>query len=175
VVHAYFQPDLSRACIVIIGGYTSACINVRIRVSYVYRNGAYMAYEVYKRTAARVEIPTVSIVPDGRIAINAAGVRILAAAGIKSMLFLWDRESHKIAIKAAQKGDKNAFAVSISPGRSGSLRAKSFLSFVGWNGHKREMLPATWNEREKMFEVTLPSEHLIPEEGGNSKRKTSGT
>jgi hypothetical protein len=119
-----------------------------------------MAYEVYKRTRARVDVPTVSIMPDGRIAINAAGVRILAAAGIKSVLILWDRRNHKVAIKAAQKGDTNAFAVTISRRSSAILRAKSFLSFIGWGGAEREMLPATWSEREKMFEITLPLEHL---------------
>ncbi len=128
-----------------------------------------MAYEVYKRTGTRVEAPTISITPDGRIAINAAGVRILTAAGIKSILFLWDRTNHKVGMKAAQKGDKNAFAVSVSPGRSASLRAKSFLSFVGWNGHQREMLSATWNDRERMFEVTLPLEHLGQGKGEKTK------
>jgi len=120
-----------------------------------------MAYEVFKRSGTRVESPALSIVPEGRIAINAAAARIFVSLGIKSVLLLWDRAGHKLAIKAAQKADKNAYAVSIAPARhSGSLRAKSFLSYIGWNAAKREMIPAIWNEKEKMLEATLPAAHL---------------
>ncbi|SRR6266851_4715720 len=131
-----------------------------------------MAYEVFRRTGVRVEAPTLSIVPDGRIAINAAAARILAEAGVKSALLLWDKANHKVAIKAAQKGDKNAYSVSLAPdSHSGHIRAKAFLSYIGWSAHQREMLPATWNEREKMFEITLPSEYVGSEKGGDPKRK----
>ncbi|MGA7685825.1 MAG: hypothetical protein WCA58_12495 [Terriglobales bacterium] len=83
---------------------------------------------------------------------------------IKFVLLLWDRTTHKLALKATKKGDKNAYAISIAPAsHSGSLRAKSFLSYVGWNARKREMIPATWNEREEMLEATLPSEYLATE------------
>jgi hypothetical protein len=133
-----------------------------------------MAYEVFKRSGARVEWPTLSIVPEGRIAINAAAARIFVSLGIKSVLLLWDQASHKLAIKAVHKGDKNAYAVSIAPAsHSGSLRAKSFLSYIGWNAPKREMIPAIWNEKEKMLEATLPSEHLT-EKARASKLKNTG-
>jgi hypothetical protein len=139
-----------------------------------YDLGGNMAYEVFKRSGARVESPTFSIVPDGRIGINAAAARIFVSLGIKSVLLLWDQASHKLAMKAASKGDKNAFAVSISPGsHSGILRAKSFLGFIGWNAPKREMIHATWNEKEKMFEATLPAEHLT-EKARTSKLKNAG-
>jgi hypothetical protein len=133
-----------------------------------------MAYEVFKRSGARVESPTLSIVPDGRIAINAAAARIFVSLGIKSVLLLWDQASHKLAIKAAYKGDKNAYAVSISPAsHSGSLRAKSFLDYIGWNALKRERIPATWSEKEKMLEAALPAEHLT-EKARTSKLKNAG-
>jgi hypothetical protein len=129
-----------------------------------------MGYEMFERTGTRVASPTISIVPDGRIAINAAASRILLGAGIKSVVLLWDRTNHRVALKAAQKGDKNAFAVSIAPANySGSLRAKSFLSHVGWTARKREMFPATWNEKERMLEATLPLEHLESERWGVKK------
>ncbi len=112
--------------------------------------GRNMAYEVFKRSGARVESPTLSIVPDGRITFNAAAARIFVSLGIKSVLLLWDQASHKLAIKAAHKGDKNAYAVSIaSASHSGSMRAKSFLSYIGWNAPKREMIAATWNEKKR--------------------------
>jgi len=76
-------------------------------------------------------------------------------------LLLWDKTNNKVALKAAAKGDKNAYAVSIvKDSHSGSLRAKSFLDHIGWSAPKRTMLPATWNEKEKMFEITLPKLHV---------------
>ena|ERR1700676_3231335 len=131
-----------------------------------------MSYEVFKRTAARVETPTVSLVPDGRISLNAATCRILAEAGTKFVLLLWDGTNNKMALKAAHKGDKNTYAVSLGPGRhSGSLRAKTFLNHIGWSATKRERLSATWDERERMFEITLPLHHLGADKGADSKRK----
>lgn len=130
-----------------------------------------MTYEVFKRTGARVEEPTLSIVPGGRIAINAAATRIVLDAGIKRVLLLWDRTNHRIAIKAAKRGDENAYAVSVAPGsHSGSIRAKTFLGYIGWNGRKREMIPAVWNDKEQMFEATVPIEHLEAPERWGVKR-----
>jgi|SRR5580704_3340002 hypothetical protein len=119
-----------------------------------------MAYEVFKRTAARVDTPTVSIVPNGRIAINAAVVRLFKQARISFVQLLWDDKNRRMALKATQKNDRNAYAVSFSEGRSGSLRAKSFLAHIRWKARNRERLSAIWNEKELMLEVTLPSEYL---------------
>ena len=120
-----------------------------------------MAYEVFKRTGVRVESPTLSLVPDGRITINAAAVRILTHAGVKAVLLLWDKANNKMALKAASRADRNTYAVSIAgETRSGSLRAKTFLAHIGWNAPDRERLPAVWDEKEKMFEVSLPPQYL---------------
>ena|SRR5271165_1800764 len=123
-----------------------------------------MAYEVFKRTGARVDTPTLSITPDGRITINSAAVRIAREARITSVLLLWDSVNHRLAIKAAQRADKNSYALSIvASSHSGSLRAKAFLTYVGWKSRKRETIPAPWNEKERMFEAILPVEYLDPE------------
>ncbi len=119
-----------------------------------------MAYQVFKRTGTRVETPTLSILPDGRITINAAAVRIATEARVKSVVLLWDRANHKLAIKVTKRSDVNSYALSIASTHSGSLRAKSFLKYIGWTGRKRELVPANWNEKERMFEATLPLEHL---------------
>jgi hypothetical protein len=120
-----------------------------------------MAYEVFKRTGIRVEEPTVAITPRGTIVFNAAASRIMAAAGIKAVLLLWDKGAKKLAFKPASKRDRDAFAVSQASGRfSGSLKAKSFLTYVGWQAKKRESLSAAWNQKERMLEVTLPSEFI---------------
>lgn len=126
-----------------------------------------MAYEVFKRTGARVETPTLSIVPDGRIVMNAATVRIIKERRITSVLLLWDSTNHRLALKAAQRGDKNSYAVSVAAAsHSGSLRAKAFLRHIGWKASKREMIPTEWNEKERMFEATLLLEHLESERWG---------
>src|SRR5262249_29984781 len=121
-----------------------------------------MAYEIFKRTATRVETPTLAITTDGRLAINAAGIRILLAEGIGWVLLLWDETNKRMALKAAPRGDKNAYTVSIRPDkRAGSLRAKSFLSHIGWSATRREIFPAGWDEKEKMLEVALPAARLV--------------
>jgi hypothetical protein len=91
--------------------------------------------------------------------LNAAAVRILVAEEVKSVLLLWDKANRKIAIKAAPKGEKNAFAASIVRS-TGAIRAKAFVSHIGWASRHREKLPANWNATEKMFEITLPAAHL---------------
>jgi hypothetical protein len=131
-----------------------------------------MAYEVFTRTAVRVEEPTISLVPDGRMAFNAAAVRILIEAGVTSVLLLWDKSNYKVALKAATKADKNSYAVSIvRASHSGSLRVKSFLHHIGWNAPKRTMLPMKWRERDRMFELTLPREYVGSEMSRGLKQK----
>jgi len=129
-----------------------------------------MAYEVFKRTGVRVEEPTLSITPNGSIVFNAAATRILAAAGTKAALLLWDKNTNRLAIKLTSKGDRNAYAVTVSPGHStGSLRAISFLNYIGWGAKHRESLPATWNEKGKMLETILPSKFIATTKRGASE------
>ena len=125
-----------------------------------------MAYELFHKKNIRVDTPAITIVPDGRIALNAAAVRILLAAGVRSVLLLWDKENCRLAIKAAEKKDKNSYVVSIVRNSSGKLRVKAFFDHIGWEAQQRETLSTTWNQREKMFEVTLPTEHLNPQKSG---------
>lgn len=117
-----------------------------------------MAYQVFERSAVRVVKPALSVMPDGRIFLNAAATRVFLEARVRSVLLLWDKANHRLALKAAEKGDQNAYAVSISRGRLGSISAKSLLSYIGWSAPKRAVLIAEWNEKGKMFEVTLPSQ-----------------
>jgi hypothetical protein len=106
--------------------------------------------------------------------INAAAVRIARDARISSVLLLWDSASHRVAIKAAQRGDKNSYALSIvAASHSGSIRAKSFLGHIGWKARRRETMPMAWNEKERMFEATLPLEQLGSERWGVARSKSS--
>src|SRR5208282_169538 len=121
-----------------------------------------MAYEVFKRTGIRVEEPTVAITPRGTIVFNAAASRIMAGAGIRAVFLLWDKSANKLAFKSASRKDRDAFVVSLATGRSSaSLKAKSFLTYIGWQAKKRESSPATWNEKERMLEITLPWQLIV--------------
>src|SRR5260370_19545054 len=131
-----------------------------------------MGYEVFRRTGVRVESPALTIVPDGRIAINAASSRILMKAGVKAVVLLWDEATHKIALKAASKGG-DAYAVSLAPDcHSGSIRAKAFIAHIGWNATQRQTMPATWSQSDKMLEAMLPPAFLKPRSDVGGKRKT---
>jgi hypothetical protein len=120
-----------------------------------------MAYETFERTSVRVEEPALSFGPDGRITLNAAAARILAEVAMKSVLLLWDNTDRKVAIKGTSKSDKNAYAVSFTRGtQAASLRAKLFFNYIGWAAPRRVVLPATWDPKERMLEVTLPREFV---------------
>jgi len=116
--------------------------------------------EVRLASRQRGYSPTVALVPDGRITINAAAVRILTQAGVKAVLLLWDKVNNRMALKASSRADKSTYAVSMTGHHSGSLRAKLFLVHIGWNAPNRQTSPAVWDEKEKMFEVSLPPQYL---------------
>jgi len=125
-----------------------------------------MGYEVYERSNVRVEDPALAITTDGRIGLNAAACRLLLAAKIDAVLILWDKTARKMGVKGAAKGDKNAFSVSFAPGSSSAtVTAKTFLHHIGWSAPKRVTLAATWNAKERMFEVWLKGHYLAPTQG----------
>ena len=129
-----------------------------------------MAYEVFKRSAVRVDTPVLSMTPNGKVAFNAAACRLLEEAKMKTAVILWDEVTNRMAVKAAPKGERNAFGISFTGGNSASLTAKSFIRHIGWKAPKREALATTWNAAEKMFEATLPSRY-VASSPAHGKRK----
>ncbi|MGA2004887.1 MAG: hypothetical protein ABSG70_15995 [Terriglobales bacterium] len=130
-----------------------------------------MAYETFERTSFRVSDPTVSVTTDGRIAVNAAASRLLAKAGAKAVRILWDKATCGVALQAAQKSDKNAFAVAFSEGRSAIIAAKGFLKHIGWSADRRQTVSAKWNEQQKMLEAQLPSNFVGWKKGATRKEE----
>jgi|SRR5579871_278228 len=129
-----------------------------------------MAYEVFAKTNVRVEEPALSLTPDGRIAINAAAARLLSHAGIKHVLLLWDKTAYRVALKKTPKGDKNAYRISFAPDlHYGSIRAKTFLSYIGWKSKQRLLIPANWDEKEGLLEIALPAEHVGARKSGKDE------
>jgi hypothetical protein len=120
-----------------------------------------MAYELFQRLTTRIDNPTLSIVPDGRITLNAGASRVLSGAGIKTVELLWDKARLRIALRATTKGNENAYSVSFNGNNgSASLRAKSFVSHIGWISPRRVRLPAVWDQKSRMLEVSLPRQFI---------------
>ncbi len=119
-----------------------------------------MAYETFERSSFRVEDPTLSILPDGRIALNAAASRLFQGAGFKAVRILWDKHKCGIALQGVNKGDKNSYSLAFSRGRSASISPKAFLTYIGWISTKRQTLPARWEPKQKMLEAELPSKFV---------------
>ncbi len=120
-----------------------------------------MAYKRFERTSVRVEAPTLSVIDGGRIYFNSAACRILEQNAVKSVVILWDRDAHAIALQAAQKGDKDAYAVTFAAERhAATVVAKTFFKHIGWSSKERQTVPATWNPSQKVLEAKLPGKYL---------------
>jgi hypothetical protein len=115
-----------------------------------------MSYKIFERSAVRVDDPSVSIGDSGLLRLNAAASRLMAKADAKAVWLLWDVEGKKVGLKAADKSDRNTYALTLGNRNAGSIRAKSFLAHIGWKMAQRRLLPATWNEKERMIEIHLP-------------------
>jgi hypothetical protein len=130
-----------------------------------------VAYELFERSSIRVDTPVLSVLPAGRLGLNAAACRLLKEADVKTVVILWDKANNKMAIKAASKDQRNAFSVSFGSDSHGTLTIKSFLQHIGWHAPERQSLPTMWNATEKMFEVTLPAKYLGAEAKTPRKRR----
>jgi|SRR5579871_691778 len=114
-----------------------------------------VAYEVFNKKSVRNDSPTVALTPNGRIALNSATCRILADAGVKSVVVLWDNTARKLALRASKRGEQS-YAITYAPDRhSGSLAAKAFMRHIGWDAKERRVFAAGWNDSQKMLEVDL--------------------
>jgi len=124
-----------------------------------------MAYEVVERSSIRVETPALTLVPkrprNVKLILNAAATRAMDDAGIKLVNLLWDKTTHRAALREASKGDQNAFSLSIHPNkRQSTVAATAFYEQIGWNSPKRVTVEATWNATTRMLEATIPQEYL---------------
>jgi hypothetical protein len=115
-----------------------------------------VAYEIFERNSVRVESPTLTVRPEGRIACNAAASRFLKNAGVTSVRILWDKNNCGIALLATDIRDDNSYSVVFSPSRSAIVSAKAFLRHIGWSSNRRQTVPATWDRARRMLEAELP-------------------
>lgn len=116
-----------------------------------------MAYEMFERSSVRIEELALTVAPAGRIFLNAACGRVLEGAGVRAVKIFWDRENCKMALKAAPKGEKNAYSIAHYGGsRSSTVTAKAFLHYIGWSSDRRQSVRAKWDAHQKMLEAELP-------------------
>jgi hypothetical protein len=119
-----------------------------------------VAYETFERRITRTEDPALSVLADGRIALNAAATRLFQGAGAKAVKILWDKAKCGIALQAVKKGDKNSYSIYFSRGRSASISAKTFLPYIGWSSDSNQTVPARWNAQLRMLEAELPAQFV---------------
>jgi hypothetical protein len=119
-----------------------------------------MAYETFERRVTRTEEPALSVLADGRIALNAASTRLFQGVGAIAVNILWDNEKRGIALQSAKKGAKNSYSIYFSRGRSAFISAKTFLPYIGWSADRSQTVPAKWNAQLKMLEAELPAQFV---------------
>ncbi|HEY3972340.1 MAG TPA: hypothetical protein VGM18_05000 [Candidatus Sulfotelmatobacter sp.] len=116
-----------------------------------------MTYEIFERPKTRSRGgPALSITPDGRIVLNSTASHLAKSVGVGAVQFLWDRNKRKIALLAADEGEKDSYKLSFTRADSqASCTARRFLRSIGWKSKRRERLNATWNAERKLLEVSL--------------------
>lgn len=119
-----------------------------------------MGYELFKNRAHKFGSPQLTI-RGGRIFFNADAGDLLAKTGMKYIHVLWDAEERKLAIRPIAKQDGNAFAVSFKKGRrGGTFSVGSFLKYIQWRADESVVVPILWNEKEHLFEASLPIQNV---------------
>ena len=121
-----------------------------------------MPYEIFVHKQHRIQSPAVSIHPAGRIYFNQEATSQLQTAGVKRVLVLWDKEHFRLGLKVATKSDKRAYNIAFSHKGSGAtITAKQFLKWINYDTSPGTLsIEAAWNDKEKMFEVTIPREKV---------------
>jgi hypothetical protein len=121
-----------------------------------------VSLEMYTRKSSRrVDSPAIAVTPTWRLALNAAATRLLAEAGIKSVILFWDASKCRLVMRAAERGAANSFRVTSNRGNSSAAVAViGFLKYIEWNAQERQTVQAKWNASERMLEATLPSEFI---------------
>jgi hypothetical protein len=133
-------------------------------------------FEVYTRELVRGGAPKVTITNYGRFGINNTASNLLKQNHAGSVLLLWDKADHKIAIQAVKTADNSTYPLqTYSPeGNSGTgFSAITFLKFIGYNWTETRSFRAEWIAADNMLVFTIPPEHLtgMPAKLRTTKRR----
>ena len=139
-----------------------------------------MAYQIFEKKSVRTGVPGITILTNGRMAVNSSAAQILHKNAVEFVLLLWDEDALRIALRQITKKDARAYKISYGiKNSSASFSAKSFLDHIGWKFTGKQSIPAEWNEDEAMLEAKVKPEYLkdarqqklLPVEGGRKSVK----
>src|SRR5688500_4714248 len=120
-----------------------------------------MAFETFDRLSRPSLKPTVSILKSTRINFNRAATKIMQDRETKSILFLWDKDARKIGFQPIPVSDKRAYDLSyVEKDHTSYTSAKRFLDWIGYNHSVSRVFDVNWNEKTKIFEVSIPKEYI---------------
>jgi hypothetical protein len=139
-----------------------------------------VAYQIFEKKSVRTGVPGITVLTNGRMAINSSATQVLHKNAVEFVLLLWDEDALRIAFRQITKKDPRAYKISYGTNNSGcSFSAKSFLDHIGWKFANKQYLPAEWNEDEAMLEAKVKPEYLkdarqqklLPVDGGRKAVK----
>jgi len=121
-------------------------------------------YELFDVRAARIGLPALTILPEGKILLNADAGDLLSREGAKFVQILWDAKRYKMALRPLAKPGESTYKLSAKKGRRGmAFSGLTFLRHVRWNFGESSTIQVEWNGKEKLLEAQLPREKI--EEG----------
>jgi hypothetical protein len=143
-----------------------------------------MAYEIYVREfTSKSTAPTITIAAKlGRCTLNRAAAALFDKDAVENALVLYDKETHKFAIRPIVKKDPRSFSIRYSRKEKNVIGAAfsgvMFLRHIGYDFSTSATYPIKWNADASLYEVELPKERftgeqkpLIAVEGGKKHGK----
>ena len=120
-----------------------------------------MAWEVFTKKVIRTGDPVVTLGKMGRIAFNMHATGIFQANQVAYVLLLWDKDTHKSAVKSANSKDAGAYTLTFNEKYNGSgFSAVTFLNYIRYDWTETRAFNAEWDEKTQMLIFEIPEEHL---------------
>ena len=120
-----------------------------------------LAYQIFEKKATRMGTPAVTVLKNGRMALNSAATQVLHKNAVEFVLLLWDEDNLRLALRPISKRDSRAYKITYGLNNSGSsFSAKSFMDHIGWNLSANHTVAMAWNESEGMLEASVPPNFL---------------
>jgi hypothetical protein len=134
-----------------------------------------MPWEIYEKVVRRSTSPTLTISKLGRLSFNAAAAETLTKNSVNNVLLLWDKEAHKIGIRAVSKKDARSYTLHYAAKNANAgFAAKTFLCHINYNYRDTKAFPCHWNDKESTYEVDVPAESFAAKPIQRFPREHSG-
>lgn len=122
-----------------------------------------MPYTVFTKQILRSDAPLITFTHLARMNLNMAAAHKIAQAGTDEVLLLWDAERLRVGIRPCYKKDERAYKIryaDVHTKRGANFSCKAFFDWIGLDYRKTRSYPATWNEADSLFEVSLQKSDL---------------